>query len=266
MTDDRVTAARERLYRLSPTDFVAERTALARAARTAGDALAGNAIAALARPTQAAWVVNLLTREDPELVDDLVELGTALREAQAELDGATLRQLSDRRRAVVQQLTQRAFELSGESHPAAARREQVQATLSAAVLDPDIAATVRSGVLLRAAQASGFGPADLDGPPPVSVSAVRRRPPATRPQVARQGDARRPPAATRIREVAHQAVAAAEQAHATALAAERDQDQEVRILTEQLAEARRRAGDRGLAVRHAKAVLERAERELRAAP
>ena len=52
----------------------------------------------LRRPTVSAWLVNLLAREDGGQMDELLELGQSLREAQRALDGDRLRELSAQRR------------------------------------------------------------------------------------------------------------------------------------------------------------------------
>ncbi len=62
---DRVAAAAEELYGADPEAFTGRRGELAAAARGAGDRAAAKAIAALRRPTRAAWVVNRLARADP---------------------------------------------------------------------------------------------------------------------------------------------------------------------------------------------------------
>ena len=72
----------DRLYSLPPEQFVAARDEAVADARLAGDRLMATEIAALRRPTVAAWLVNVLVRQRPELVDELFELGESLRAAQ----------------------------------------------------------------------------------------------------------------------------------------------------------------------------------------
>jgi hypothetical protein len=98
----------DELYALPREEFTAARDARAKAARAAGDRDLATAIGKLRKPTSAAWVANLLAREHPGEVHDLIELGAALRGAHATLDGATLQELSWQRHQVVHGLVQQA--------------------------------------------------------------------------------------------------------------------------------------------------------------
>ncbi|MGW5665410.1 hypothetical protein ACWEWG_36140 [Streptomyces sp. NPDC003758] len=84
----------DELYGLPPGDFTPARDARVKAARAAGDRDLADQIRRLRRPTQAAWASNLLMREQPEEVQRLLQLGEALRQAQKDLDGEQLRELS----------------------------------------------------------------------------------------------------------------------------------------------------------------------------
>ncbi len=155
--DDRAAAAVEELYAADPQSFTERRTELAAAARDAGDRAAAKSIAALRRPTRAAWVVNLLARTDPSGPAKLAELGAALRAAQEAGHGPRLRELSAARGALVDALTNQALSLAGVTDPAPALRLEVSQTLTAALADPGVAADFAAGTLTRAVQWSGFG-------------------------------------------------------------------------------------------------------------
>ena len=71
------------LYGLPLERFVPERTALARGFRSAGRRDEAAAVAALRKPSVAAWAVNQLIRTQRRAVADLFQAGDALREAQA---------------------------------------------------------------------------------------------------------------------------------------------------------------------------------------
>jgi hypothetical protein len=150
-----------RLYEAPPDGFVAARAAAVANARKSGDREAAKRYAALRKPTVAAWLVNLLALRRPGLIDDLVDLSTALREAQRGLQGEQLRELSTQRRQVVSALVAAAGKLAVEVHPALSAGKlplaEVEATLTAALAEPEIAAQVRSGRLIRAATYAGFG-------------------------------------------------------------------------------------------------------------
>ncbi len=151
----------ERLYRTPPDRFVAVRDAAAAEARHAGDPASARQIARLRRPTVAAWLVNLLAIERPELLADLVQLADALRDAQRELRGPRLRELSAQRRAVVGALVAEVRRLAAgvEGAPPGGRLPlgEVESTLNAALSDAEVAEQVRAGRLLRSVHYAGFG-------------------------------------------------------------------------------------------------------------
>jgi hypothetical protein len=105
--------------------------------------------------------VSLLAREGQ--LGDALELASALREAQDDLDAAELSRLSGQRRALVAALSKQAVALAGERGVAvgAAAREDVEKTINAAVMDAAAAAAVMTGRLVRALEATGFEGVDL---------------------------------------------------------------------------------------------------------
>lgn len=149
------------MYEAPPDGFVAARAAAVADARKAGDKDAAKRLAALRKPTVAAWVVNLLALRRPDLIDELVELATALRTAQRGLKGDELRELTTQRRQVVSALVAAARKLAVEEDPGMGGAKlplaEVEATLTAALAEPEIAAQVRTGRLIRAATYAGFG-------------------------------------------------------------------------------------------------------------
>jgi hypothetical protein len=148
----------QRLYEAPPDGFVAARSAAISDARKAGDQPTAKRLAALKKPTVAAWVVNLLALRRPDLIDELVELSGALREAQRGLHGDALRELTAQRRQVVSALVTAARDLAlAEERGVKLPLGEVEATLTAALAEPGIAAQVRTGRLIRAATYAGFG-------------------------------------------------------------------------------------------------------------
>jgi hypothetical protein len=156
-TDDLI----RRMYEAPPEGFVAARSTAVDEAKKAGDAATAKRLAALRKPTVAAWVVNLLALRRPDLIDELVELSTALREAQRGLQGDQLRELTTQRRQVVSALVAAARKLAIAEDPGMAGAKlplgEVEATLTAALAEPEIADQVRTGRLIRAATYAGFG-------------------------------------------------------------------------------------------------------------
>jgi hypothetical protein len=247
MTDgDLLSEAVAELYSSDPDEFVERRGALVARAREAGQAPAAKRIAALRKPTRSAWVVNRLVRSDPGVTAELAELGDELRTAQGSLDGAAIRELSQRRRELIDSLVRRAFTVAGVAAPPAGVRDEVTATLGAALADPEFAGTLAAGALVRAVQAEGFG--TVGQPALTLVQGGRGNARAPRAKTARPAH---PPAPSAEelraeRERRHRAaVAEAEQvaseaSHAAddATAAEHELEATVQRLEEELADAR----------------------------
>jgi hypothetical protein len=161
VADDRVAAAVAELYGADPDAFTERRRALATAARDAGQRDAATAITALRKPTRAAWVVNRLARADPDAPARLAAMAAELRDAERAKDGPRLRELSAARGALIDALTAQALAAAGVFDPPSSLRDEVTATLTAALADPATAAGFAAGSLTKATQWSGFGYADF---------------------------------------------------------------------------------------------------------
>jgi hypothetical protein len=135
----------------------------ARAARAASDPALAKAIRQLRKPVVAAWAVNLLTADGQ--LGEVVALAAAMRDAQDELDAATLARLGRERRALVAALARQAGELAAAAGVAlsAAVRDDVELTINAAVTDAGAGAAVLTGRLLRPLRAGGVDAVDLTG-------------------------------------------------------------------------------------------------------
>lgn len=161
MTTSDLLAIADQLYGLDLPDFTPARDARAKGLRD--DKELGSAVKALRKPSLAAWVVNLLVRRETEQVDQVLGVGAALREAQAGLKGDELRALTRQRRQLTAAVTTRARSLAAEHGvkvtPAVA--DQVEATLTAAMVDAACAQAVRSGQLVAALAATGVDEVDL---------------------------------------------------------------------------------------------------------
>ncbi len=150
------------LLLVAPADFVAERTARQRAVRTEDRDLA-TAIGRIRKPAPAAWVIDLLAADGA--LDDAVDLGPALRKAQADADPDVIRTLRRQRTEVVDALARAGVDLAADAgHPVTpAVLAQVRATIEAAMADPHAGAAVRSGLLIAPLESVGFDAVDLDG-------------------------------------------------------------------------------------------------------
>jgi len=266
--------ARELLL-VAPADFVAERTARQRAVRKDDRDLA-TAIGALRKPAPAAWVVDLLASE--AALDDAVDLGPALRQAQADADPAEIATLRRQRSDVVGALAQAGADLAEQAgHPVTtAVLDQVRATIEAAMADPHAGAAVRSGLLVRPLESVGFDDVDLGGAladpdavpdawsgsdaPPIPIEDARRsrkasrasRPaPAREPEPAPQREPKTDPAAERR---------AARAAEAEARTASREADAALDRAEGELEAAEDRRAELERALADATAEVERLER------
>src|SRR5215470_14930081 len=212
------------LYALAPAAFTAARDEQAGRARAAGGAGLAGEIRKLRRPTVSAWLVNLLAREDSGQVDDLLDLGRSLREAQQALDGDRLRELSAERRRLVAALThevQRLAADAGQSVSAQVERE-VQDTLEAALADQGMADAVRSGRLTKPLSYAGLGQGIGISDAVAVWSAPAARPPAPARPARKSSAAPREGRETKEDARARREAEAAERARQEADAAERN--------------------------------------------
>ncbi len=164
--------AAEELYAVAPEDFLAVRATLVARAREEGDRPLATAIGKLRKPSTAAWLINLLAYEAEDDLAALLDLGAAMRHAQARLSGPELRTLTQQRHQVVRALATQAHHLASErgDRPSRTVLDQVSDTLLAALADPEAAEQVRAGHLTNPLSYSGFGPAGLAVVPSVPES------------------------------------------------------------------------------------------------
>jgi predicted RNase H-like nuclease (RuvC/YqgF family) len=149
------------LYGLPLGDFTPARDAKAKELK--GTDLAKQ-VKALKKPSLAAWVVNLLVRGETEQVEQVLQVGAALRQAQESMSGDELRQLTKQRRQLTVAVTTQARRLAREAGQKVtdAVADQVEATLNAAMVDEDAGRAVRSGLLVTALSATGVDAVELD--------------------------------------------------------------------------------------------------------
>lgn len=146
----------DQLYSLRLEEFVPTRDSWARELKAEAPAVAAT-VASLRKPTVAAWVVNLFVRHEAERVTQMLQVGESLRQAQQDLDGEELRGLTRQRRQLTAALTTTARRLAAARGRQVSRdvAEQVEATLTAAMVDPGCAQAVRSGLLITPVRTTG---------------------------------------------------------------------------------------------------------------
>jgi chromosome segregation ATPase len=160
---DQLLEIADELYGLPQGDFTPTRDAKAKELKAEKELAA--AVKKLKKPSVAAWVVNLFVRRESEQVEQVIAIGTSLREAQEGMDGAELRALTKQRRQLTSAVTQQARTLASDEGVKVTQSvaDQVEATLTAAMLDPECAKAVRSGLLTAALASTGVDAVDVAG-------------------------------------------------------------------------------------------------------
>jgi hypothetical protein len=145
----------DHLYGLAPEEFVAARDRSARAMRADGDTTAAKAVKGFRRPTVAAWAVNRLVREQPEMLDELLAVTIELEQAQREAlagEKVEIREVSERRQQILDELVRRAEAIIGAvGRSSSGQVDDIARTLQASS-DPDLAQELRRGRLVTALQ------------------------------------------------------------------------------------------------------------------
>lgn len=158
---DELSRVAAELYSSPLGDFVSRRNERAKEADDRGLAAA---IRALRKPSVAAWVVNVFARERRGELDEALQLAEELREAQADLDAASLSKLGRERRALIARLAARAAELArarGEKI-STGTVDAVQQTFNAAFFDEQASQAVASGRLVRELEPAASAGIDWD--------------------------------------------------------------------------------------------------------
>ncbi|MGW0411339.1 hypothetical protein ACWERI_37065 [Streptomyces collinus] len=274
-------AVTDELYGLPPGDFTTVRDTRAKAARAAGDRGLANEIRRLRRPTLAAWASNLLVRERPTEVRNLLQLGEGLRQAHQDLDGERLRELSVRQHQLTFALARQAADLTaraGRSIGEAARQD-VQDTLQAVLADPEAAEEWAAGRLTKPLSVPVGFPAAIRQPASRAAAAGRTARPLAEVTDLDEARARRDDARKRLRHARRRAteaqqelrvreeeLAAAEKERSRADEAERQAGQRVAELSRQLRDAereQRRTRETAGTARERARAADRAAREAR---
>jgi hypothetical protein len=247
------------LYALPPGDFTAARNSSAAAAK---DRETADAVRALRKPAAAAWVVNLLSREEAERLEALFELGVGLRAAQESGDRAEFTSLGRERRTATNELVEAGGRLaSRRQHPVGrAVLDLVAETLQAATIDPGAADAVRAGLLVKPFESVGFEPVDLTDAVALETSGGAPPRPAARPRLRAVKD---PDAELkRARSDAAHALRDAEKDAAEAEDAAAELATRARSVEQQRAELATELEDLEAELENTRAALARAEKQL----
>jgi hypothetical protein len=189
----------DRLFRGPLEEFTAERNALAKSLRSDGEANAADWVEGLRKPTRGAWLVNQLSARKAEEVGSLLDVGGALRAAQEEMvagsaDRAKLRDAARRERESIDSLLRTAEAIGREHGVGSQILTRVGETLQAASGDPEVAAAIERGRLIREQRAASVG---LIGSAPAPPARKGKRDDAAAERRVRQQQAKRRQAAER---------------------------------------------------------------------
>lgn len=263
----------DELFAAKREDFTALRDERAKQARP--DRALADRISGLRKPTVAAWLVNQVSRNCPEEIDQLAELGESLRQAHQQLAGPELRTLSRQRHELIEMLNKRAHWLARKAAYtfSDATGRQIEDTFEAAVSDEQALEAVRAA-RLSAALAPGSPEQWLTAAivPAKAPSRPKKTPPPKRlsppepPSRTKTGREKSEKAAREQEKAAREEErrkAEREQARQEAEDAAKAQDEAERALSE----AERRAEDAAATIAGLRAQLDeaiQAERDLRA--
>jgi hypothetical protein len=152
-------AIADELYGLRPDEFAAARDEHVRKAKSDGQQPLARELSKLRRPTQSAWLLNLLWRDQREVIQQFLEVAEGLSRAQAQAAGAEMRSLNAQRRQLEAALIRQARSLAEKAGVAVAAttEREAQETLAAALARPDVAEEMRTGRLVKPASYAGFG-------------------------------------------------------------------------------------------------------------
>lgn len=251
----------EELYGLAPEDFTAARNARVKEAKSAGDTELAGEIQGLRKPTVGAWLLNQLVRRQREEVEQLFELGAALRAAQGTLGAAELRALGEQRRQLTRAVAGQTARLGQEEGRKISAQvlTAVEETLRSAMVDPQAGAALATGLLVDTFSSTGLDQVDVNAVVAVAsaVGGVAPGPPSgqrraaaakksAREQRNEAAEKERNEAIAEVRRELQESEDALARAHEEAEAARRSAVEAGRRqedLESELAEARRRVKD-----------------------
>jgi hypothetical protein len=183
-------AQAEKLFAVSPDQFVAERNALVRKLRDEGRADEAAAVAELRKPSAVVFAVNRAARDRPKAAQAAATAAVALREAQVNGDADAFNSALADLDSSLDMLAEVAvahLAPSGKA-PSEAMRRRLRELLRSAVADDDARAALVRGVLAAELEAVGFS---AYAGVPVKPRPRGREPEPERPSRAEREDARR---------------------------------------------------------------------------
>jgi hypothetical protein len=264
--------ALDQLYGAALAEFVTLRKELAAQLKAAGDADDAKELAKARRPTTAAWALNQLAREEPQLVDAVIDAGDQVRRAQEDAapgQADALRETAAARRRIVSDAADAAVQIATRSGAKGdAHRDALVAALDAASINPELGPALRAGRLVRESTgAIGFPDFELGGTSPPRRPALRvvpqPEPPKQPSPTVEEARARRARELEEAEEAAREATERASSARARADEADTvvaQLERELEELTARVRTAKSEAHDARKFARDLERRAERAER------
>jgi hypothetical protein len=168
----------DELLAIPPERFTEERNAAVKRLRAEGQRAAAEAIKGLPRPPVSLWALNRLAREQPSLIETFLRSAEQLR--QAYRSGGDIRAASSPERAAEARVVAAAAELARAEGRNVTETvvDRLQQSMRAAAADPEIAAALRDGRLLREPAAPSLE--ELLGSLPQASEAPRTKAPQQR--------------------------------------------------------------------------------------
>jgi hypothetical protein len=169
----------DELYHGPLADFTPRRNELAKRLRADGEREASDWVKGLRKPSQAAWIANQLAVRKPRDVERLLAVGEELRDLQKGLlegsaDQKRLRDAAGMEREAIEKLVKEASSIAAKEKAGGAAVDRVGETLQAAMVDAELAETLRLGRLTREQRASSLGLAGATGPAPKRAPSAKR--------------------------------------------------------------------------------------------
>jgi hypothetical protein len=153
----KVEAARDALYGVPLEAFVEERKRLVKDLRTSGDRQAAAEVAKLRKPSAAAWALNRVAREAPDVVDEWIKAAAHLRDASsrpAQVGGEAVRTAIASHRAATARMLDTLRERSrpGGRPVSEDLLDRARTLLQSATADASLAALLRRGSISEEAR------------------------------------------------------------------------------------------------------------------
>jgi len=153
---DDLPKAADDLFALSLGEFTRRRNDLAKKLKADGDAKGSAEVAALAKPTLAAWALNQLARKESNLITELIKADETLRNPASRLES---REASKVRNEIIKKIVSAASgTLEAQGHSAGPGvTQKITQVLLAVGADEDGAKDLAAGRLQRDLQPGGLG-------------------------------------------------------------------------------------------------------------